>query len=305
MEEDTVIRVKSLSKGYKSKTVLTDLSFSIKKGDFYGILGKNGAGKTTLIECLYGALKPDKGKISVLGMSPFPRNRKLLAEIGIQEQRGAFIYRATAREHLETLARIYNCDLKRVDMLINRMGLKDVQDQRARLLSGGQQQKIALAAAVLNHPKILFLDEPTAALDVEARIDFLQQLQSLQEENTTIVYTTHYLEEAQNLCNMVNIIQNGSTVFEGTPKELIEITRSQTVLSLPYRETDFAFITKCKSVETVSRQNGFALIYTVNEGATLQELASYGVDLTGLVSHPAELQDAFVKISNSKSGENL
>nr|WP_081867251.1 ATP-binding cassette domain-containing protein [Bifidobacterium bombi] len=120
------------------------------------MLGKNGAGKSTLIECLYGALKPDKGRVSVLGLTPFPRNRKLLAEIGIQEQRGAFIYRATVKEHLETLARIFDCDLKRVDMLINRMGLQEVKDQRARLLSGGQQQKIALAAAVLNRPKVLF-----------------------------------------------------------------------------------------------------------------------------------------------------
>jgi ABC-2 type transport system ATP-binding protein len=154
MEDNVVISVESLSKGYKTKKVLNDLSFSVEKGDFHGILGKNGAGKSTLIECLYGALKPDKDRVSVLGLTPFPLNRKLLAEIGIQEQRGAFIYRATVKEHLETLARIFDCDLKRVDMLINRMGLQEVKDQRARLLSGGQQQKIALAAAVLNRPKV-------------------------------------------------------------------------------------------------------------------------------------------------------
>lgn len=183
------------------------------------------------------------------------------------------------------------------------MGLQEVKDQRARLLSDGQQQKIALAAAVLNRPKVLFLDEPTASLDVEARIVFLRQLRSLQEEDgTTVVYTTHYLEEAASLCNKVNIIQNGSIVFDGTPKMLIEMTGGQTALSLPYRQKDFTIIESLKTVESVAHQNDVTFIYTIDEGATLQELASHGIDLTGLVSHPAALQDAFMIVSNCESG---
>ena len=185
------------------------------------MLGPNGAGKTTLLEMLEGLRKPDAGQVTVLGEPVWPRNRGLQPRIGVQLQASAFFERLTAREQIHTFAALYRAPSSAADDWLERVGLEEKADTRVEDLSGGQAQRLSIACALVHDPELVFLDEPTAALDPQARRNLWDLLTDINETGRTVVLTTHYMDEAETLCDRVAIVDHGRLLQHDTPASLV------------------------------------------------------------------------------------
>lgn len=214
-----VVRVVGLTKRYGELTAVDDVSFSIRAGEAFGILGPNGAGKTTTLECIEGLLTPTAGAIRVLGMDIGRDAERIKRRIGVQLQASAYFDYLTLREILELFARVYDSDT-RAEELLATVGLQDRANTTVAKLSGGQQQRFAIAATLVNDPDIVFLDEPTAGLDAHARRGLWEFVRGLNSQGRTVVLTTHYIEEAEMLCDRVAIMDEGRIVALDTPLAL-------------------------------------------------------------------------------------
>jgi ABC-2 type transport system ATP-binding protein len=214
------IDVRDLALAYGDTKAVDGVSFSVAEGEFFGILGPNGAGKTTTLEIVEGLRRPDAGTVHVLGESPWPRNGRLLPRIGVQLQASAYFERLTAREQIHTFAALYDVPGDAADGWLDRVGLTDKGDTRTENLSGGQAQRLAIACALVHDPDLVFLDEPTAALDPQARRNLWDLLSGLSESGRTVVLTTHHLDEAEALCDRVAIMDHGRVLELDTPAEL-------------------------------------------------------------------------------------
>jgi ABC-2 type transport system ATP-binding protein len=214
------VEVHEIRKDYGDVTAVDGVTFEVQEGEFFGILGPNGAGKTTTLEIIEGLRKADGGRVSVFGESPWPRNQRLLPRIGVQLQASSFFERLTAREQIRTFASLYGVGVERADEMLETVGMTDKADTQSEKLSGGQKQRLAIACALVHDPELVFLDEPTAALDPQARHNLWDLLGGLRESNRTVVLTTHHLDEAEQLCDRVAIMDAGRILRLGTPAEL-------------------------------------------------------------------------------------
>jgi ABC-2 type transport system ATP-binding protein len=219
-----IVEIDDVRKRYGERNAVDGVTLSIEAGEFFGVLGPNGAGKSTLVEIVEGLRPADSGTVTVLGRTPWPRDLDLLARMGIQTQSSAFFTRHTAIEHLRRVAALHRVPRERADEVLQLVGLDEVAKTRVEKLSGGQRQRLAIASALTHEPELLFLDEPTAALDPLARKQFWGLLRMLSAVGRTIVYTTHHLDEAEALCDRVAIIQSGRIVAVDTPAGLRERT---------------------------------------------------------------------------------
>jgi ABC-2 type transport system ATP-binding protein len=210
-----------IHKTYGDVRAVAGVSLTIEAGEFFGILGPNGAGKTTLVEILMGLRRPDAGSVTVLGLSPWPRNVALLPMVGVTVQSPAFFTRLTAAEHLRTIAALYGVGDARADEVLALVGLTDRAGTRVDRLSGGQRQRLAIAGALCHDPRVLFLDEPTAGVDPRARRELWDLLAGLKARGRTVIYTTHHLDEAAALCDRVAIIDRGGVVALDSPRALV------------------------------------------------------------------------------------
>ena len=215
-----VISVESLTKRYDELTAVDDISFSVQEGEIFGILGPNGAGKTTTLECVEGLVEPTAGSISVLGMDIASNAEAIKRRIGIQLQASAYFDYLTLREILDLFAMIYDCRVS-ADELLATVDLQSRADTTVARLSGGQQQRFAIAATLVNNPELVFLDEPTSGLDPQARRSLWQLVKTMNENGRTVVVTTHYMEEAEFLCDRVAIMDQGQIVALDTPGALV------------------------------------------------------------------------------------
>ncbi|WP_067458688.1 ABC transporter ATP-binding protein [Actinomadura macra] len=215
------IEVGELRKRYGDVRAVDGVTFGVDEGEFFGILGPNGAGKTTTLEIIEGLREADGGEVSVLGMRPWPRNPKLLPRIGVQLQASSFFERLTAREQLRTFGSLYGVPARRADTMLETVGLTDKADVRVEQLSGGQAQRLSIACALVHDPELVFLDEPTAALDPQARRNLWDVLKKINTEGRTIVLTTHYMDEAEILCDRVAIMDAGRVLRLGPPATLV------------------------------------------------------------------------------------
>ncbi|MER8185371.1 ABC transporter ATP-binding protein [Kitasatospora sp. NPDC094015] len=197
------------------------MSLSVESGEFYGILGPNGAGKTTTLEILEGIRELDEGRVELLGLSPWPRNSALLPRIGVQFQASAFFVKLTARETIRTFASFYGVGPKRADAMLERVGLTESAGVQTEKMSGGQAQRLSIACAIVHDPELLFLDEPTTGLDPQARRNLWDLLRDINAEGRTVVLTTHYLDEAEVLCDRVSVMDHGKVLKTGTPAALV------------------------------------------------------------------------------------
>ncbi|MEV6611598.1 ABC transporter ATP-binding protein [Kutzneria sp. NPDC051319] len=222
-----IIEVEGLRKRYGPRKAVDGVTLSVHEGEFFGVLGPNGAGKSTLVEIVEGLRPADSGSVRVFGRSPWPRDLDLLARLGIQTQSSAFFTRHTAREHLRRVAALHRISRSRADEVLTLVGLDESADTRVEKLSGGQRQRLAIASALTHDPEILFLDEPTAALDPLARKQLWGLLKSLSDR--TVIYTTHHLDEAEHLCDRVAILHRGQIVAVDTPSALRERTGAATL----------------------------------------------------------------------------
>src|ERR1700739_3834569 len=215
----SILQVENLVKRYGEVAAVSGVSFSVEEGEVFGLLGPNGAGKTTTVEILEGLRDPDSGHVSVCGLNPQRESTALKHEIGASLQSTSLPDKIRVMEALRLFASFYKRGRK-PEELLKRFGLEEKRNAFYSQLSGGQKQRLALAMALVNDPQVLFLDEPTAGLDPQVRREIYDIIEELKREKKTIVLTTHYIEEAERLCDRVAIVDQGKVIAMGTPREL-------------------------------------------------------------------------------------
>jgi len=228
MNPKTVIQLENITKFYRGTTepAVNNISLQIPENAIFGLLGPNGAGKTTTINMLCGLLKPTRGEIRVNGLLLPDHVKKIRQEIGVVPQDIALYPTLTANENLRFFGNMYGLKgttlKKRIAQCLHLLGLEEKAQRKVKTYSGGMKRRLNLIAGILHQPKILFLDEPTVGIDVQSRNVILTYLKELNGEGTTIIYTSHYLEEAENLCTHIAIIDYGEIIIEGRPEQLIQ-----------------------------------------------------------------------------------
>jgi ABC-2 type transport system ATP-binding protein len=224
MSESAIV-IEHLAKKYQDVTALDDLNLQVAKGELFGLLGPNGAGKTTTINILCGLIKPTKGSAQILGYDVQKETSKVKEHIGVCTQETAIYPYLTAVENLELFGNLHTLDQKtlktRSTMLLDKMGLAEDAKRKASKYSGGMKRRLSLALALIHDPEIAFLDEPTVAMDPQSRHAVWDFIKDQKSRGKTVILTTHYMEEAEELCDRVGIIDHGKLIALGTPKQLI------------------------------------------------------------------------------------
>ncbi|MYV40458.1 ATP-binding cassette domain-containing protein [Streptomyces sp. SID1328] len=297
---ETVVALDGVSKRYGEVTALDGVCLEVRRGEFFGILGPNGAGKTTLVEIVEGMREADSGAVTVFGRSPWPRDIALLARIGVQTQASAFFARLTAAEHLRTVAALYGMAPEAAKTALERVGLTEKANARIDHLSGGQRQRLAVATALLNEPELIFLDEPTAALDPEARRELWELLRSLRSEGRTIICTTHYLDEAEALCDRVAIIAGGRVVALDSPRSLIRALAAPTRLLVPADKVSPEAALALAGVDRATVQGADLAIETTVPNRVLPALGDL-VDIDSVSVRTPTLEDAYLSLTGTGS----
>jgi len=218
---DPVIVAKNLKKRYEDINAVNGISFEVRRGEIFGMLGPNGAGKTTTVEILEGMRDADSGEAYVNGINVKENPTAVKAIIGVQLQQNAFFDNLNLAEIVELYAQLYDSSVDPIEIL-SRVGLADRKGAMYKQLSGGQKQRLSIAVALVNDPVVLFLDEPTTGLDPQARRSLWALIQGIQKAGSTIVLTTHYMEEAEELCDRIAIVENGEIIALDTPDALID-----------------------------------------------------------------------------------
>jgi ABC-2 type transport system ATP-binding protein len=285
-----VLEVRELVKQYPGVRAVDGVSFSIAEGQCFGLLGPNGAGKTTTVEMMEGVTQPTSGQVLYRGE---PLGVRFRAEAGIQFQKTALQDFLTVRETLTLFTRLYP-RRRDVDELIVTCALEQVAHRDNRKLSGGQMQRLLLAIALANDPRVLFLDEPTTGLDPQARHNFWELIRSIKAEGRTVLLTTHYMEEAYYLCDVIAIMDRGLIVTEGSPARLLEQHFDDVVLELP-RE-DFRGETADFPLPVLVASDRIEISTGDVEGA-LHALLGRGVPLKRLRIRPRNLEDLFLELT--------
>jgi ABC-2 type transport system ATP-binding protein len=227
MSQTAIIQIENLTKIFKNATepAVDNISFSINKNEIFGLLGPNGAGKTTTISILCGLFAPTSGRVTIEGKNLQTQASLIKKIIGIVPQDIALYPTLTAKENLQFYGSMYGlqgADLRdKIEVWLNKLGLKDAAKRKIATFSGGMKRRVNLIAGVLHQPKILFLDEPTVGVDVQSRNVIIEHLKEINASGTTIIYTSHHMEEAENFCTMVCIIDNGKILIQGSPADLI------------------------------------------------------------------------------------
>ncbi|SES79406.1 ABC transporter ATP-binding protein [Thalassotalea agarivorans] len=284
-----LLQVTDLSKHYKEVKAVDEISFSIQAGQCFGLLGPNGAGKTTTIEMLEGIIAPTSGSIVYKGK---PITRDIANEIGIQFQHTALQDFLTVKETLQLFASFYEQTVS-IESLIEVCDLADFLDRDNRLLSGGQRQRLLLAIALINDPQIVFLDEPTTGLDPQARRNFWTLIKRIKAQGKTVVLTTHYMDEAEQLCDHIVIVDKGKIIESGSPRQLLNRHFDKVFMYLPSEHIDQAL-----AQEHQWQVNGDSVeIQTQDVEETLSLLLSKGASLEGLHVKSANLDDLFLKLT--------
>jgi ABC-2 type transport system ATP-binding protein len=298
-----VIVVNELRKAYGTTVAVDGISFQVEQGEFFGILGPNGAGKTTTLEVLEGLRQADSGGLSVFGLPPWPRNPALLPRMGVQLQSSSFFERLTAREQIRTFASLYDVPARRADQMLGVVGLDEQASVRAEKLSGGQAQRLSIACALVHDPELVFLDEPTGALDPQARRNLWDLLRQINSDGRTVVLTTHHMDEAETLCDRVAIMDHGKVLELGAPAALVREIDSPVRISIEsglLTADDAAALAGPRAAEqsgTGVTDDGVSLTIATREaGAVLAGLADRNA-LGGLRVQGATLEDVFLQLT--------
>jgi len=292
----SVIDVSDLRKSYGGQVAVDGVTFSVEEGERFGILGPNGAGKTTTLEIIEGLRPADGGEVTLLGAPPWPRRADLLRRVGVQLQASAFFEKLTAGEQVRTFADLYGAPRARAGELLDEVGLADRDGTRTEDLSGGQKQRLSLACALVHDPEVVFLDEPTASLDPQARRNLWDLLGRLNASGRTVVLTTHHMDEAEALCDRVAIMDHGRVLALDTPAALVR------GLGAPVRVTVLADAIPLVDAEAIEGADAVHLdrdsltLTTTRPEAVLAELARRGA-LEGLQVHGATLEDVFLDLT--------
>jgi ABC-2 type transport system ATP-binding protein len=290
------IVAKDLRKRYGDVNAVDGVSLTVEDGEFFGILGPNGAGKTTTLEIIEGLRQADGGEISVFGQSPWPRNGALLPRMGVQLQASAFFERLTAREQLRTFGSLYGVSGRTADAMLETVGLTDKADTLVEKLSGGQVQRLSIACALVHEPELVFLDEPTAALDPQARRNLWDVLRAINTDGRTIVLTTHYMDEAEILCDRVAIMDRGQILRSGPPAALVRDLNASARVSVASGAISVEDARTLPGADEVTDDDVSVAIATHDAALVVKGLAERGA-LEGVQIKGATLEDVFLDLT--------
>ncbi|MBN1190372.1 MAG: ABC transporter ATP-binding protein [Dehalococcoidales bacterium] len=301
----TVIDVKNLKKTYGKVKAVEDVSFQVRAGEIFGLLGPNGAGKTTTVECLQGLRQPDSADIRILGFDPRHQVHELRRHIGSQLQQSALPDRLKVWEALDLFSSV-NQRSSNWETLLEQWGLADKRSSSFSSLSGGQRQRLFIALALVNNPEIVFLDEMTTGLDPGARRTAWELIRTIRDKGATIVLVTHFMEEAERLCDRIAIVDRGKVVAIDSPQSLITGSASsvQVVFSVN-NGTNLDFLRGIPQVKNIARKG--ARIEVEGNGPVLAlvaaSLVEHGIVPSDLKIEQPNLEDIFLKITGRSSGD--
>ncbi|EKR72023.1 ABC transporter, ATP-binding protein [Leptospira noguchii str. 2006001870] len=299
--EESLIEVQNVTKRFKNTIAVNDLSLQIRKGEFVALLGPNGAGKTTLIEMLEGIQKPDSGSISILGTTWKKNETFLRSKVGLALQETRFMDRITVQETLNLFGTFYKSKKERLNEILELINLEEKQKTYVGNLSGGQRQRLALGISILNYPEILFLDEPTTGLDPGARRDIWKILDRLRQNKTTMILTTHYMEEAETLCEKIIIMDHGKILDQGSLMDLLGKTEGEEIIQLSMQDgsNPESWIPPCKFFWDPSKLEARIYVSSITEylPELMQTISASGKKLNTLECHKKTLDDIFLSMT--------
>jgi ABC-2 type transport system ATP-binding protein len=309
----SLLKVERLSKSFGAVRAVDSVSFEVRPGEIYGLLGPNGAGKTTSISMISGLLKPDSGEVFVAGASFWSDSQKAKSIMGVVPQELAIYEELSGRENLEfwgRMAGLSSGDAKsRAVELLGALSLTDRAQDAVKTYSGGMKRRINLGCALLHRPKLLLLDEPTVGIDPQARLNILEFIRNLRATGTAILYTTHYLEEAESLCQRIGIINHGRLLAEGTFSELQERLGGDRVFVL---EADFknsspegwnGFNQRFRVIQKTEKQLVVAAIGTRDPSDCLKDLLNLPVHVENVTLKRPSLNDVFLQLTGRELRE--
>jgi ABC-2 type transport system ATP-binding protein len=301
---DPIIQVEGLCKNYGTVAALRGVSFAVEEGEVFGLLGPNGAGKTSTVEILEGMRSPDKGVARVCGMDPEKSGEKFKEQIGAVLQSTSLPDKLRVKEAIDLFAHFYSRRAN-TDELLKRFQLEEKRDAFYSTLSGGQKQRLALAMALVNDPQVLFLDEPTAGLDPQVRREIYDIIEELKRSKKTILLTTHYIEEAERLCDRVAIVDYGLVIATGTPRELK--SKSAGTTRIEVRLAKPALDGAVGHLEGVSDCREFEGTYVLHSArppqtivALVKKLEAENNELQSLEMFSPSLEDVFVELTGRR-----
>jgi ABC-2 type transport system ATP-binding protein len=298
-EAGPALVVEHLRKTYPGTVAVDDVSFTVEDGEIFGILGPNGAGKTTTVECVIGLRTPDSGTIRVMAFDPRVDRAQVQAIVGAQLQASALQPKLRVAEILDLYRSFYR-DPADVGELLDALGLREKRSAYYKSLSGGQKQRLSLALALVGQPKIAILDEMTTGLDPQARRDTWELIEGVRDRGVTVVLVTHYMDEAERLCDRVALVDEGRIVALDTPTALAEQAGGgKRVRFVPSRPFDDRPLTELPEVTSLERQGHHVLVNGTGDlvNAVILTLARAGVTANEVEVQSATLEDAFVKLT--------
>lgn len=301
---EPIIRVENLYKSYGAVEAVRGVSFAVAEGEVFGLLGPNGAGKTSTVEILEGLRTPDRGLVRVCGLDPEKSGAEFKERIGAVLQSTSLPDKLHVKEAIELFAHFYH---RRADTheLLKRFQLDEKRDASYDHLSGGQKQRLALAMALVNDPQVVFLDEPTAGLDPQVRREIYDIIEQLKREKKTILLTTHYIEEAERLCDRVAIVDYGRVIALGTPRQLKQgsagTTRIEVRLARPMTDGRLA---RLEGVSDCREFDGAYILHSTRPPQTIvalvKELETEKNELQSLEMFSPSLEDVFIELTGRR-----
>jgi len=295
-----MIEVKNLTKKYKNNIAVNNISFDVKKGEIFGLLGENGAGKTTTLEMIEGLRKPTSGQISILGIDIEQNSNKIKEFIGVQLQSSAYYNNLNLEEILILFGTLYK---KKIDpgKLLTKVNLLHKRKNDVNNLSGGQKQRFSIAASMVNDPEIVFLDEPTTGLDPLARRNLWKLITEIKSQGKTIILTTHYLEEAEILCDRIAIMESGNILLMGKTHELIEKTKNPFKIVFHNENLNNEAIVEIKKlgklVPILGKNNYFELFLQTQNNVNKATKIIQETNPESFIVSRATLEDLFIELT--------
>ncbi len=309
MPENYAIYVRDLHKSYEAFEAVKGIDFEVRQGEVFGLLGPNGAGKTTTVEILEGLRPRTSGEVRVLDFDPDRQKQELKQRIGVCLQATNLPDKITVQEALQLFAAFYNQTVSGTGLL-KRLQLWEKKDAAYQTLSGGQKQRLAIALALINDPQLIFLDEPTSGLDPQVRLEIRDLLLELKAEKKTILMTTHYIEEAEKLCDRVAIVDTGKIVAMGTPRELQEKSAAQSAIEIaltkPWMDGSLPeWPDAIRSALSEDRKR--IAVNSARPARTLVEMIKWidaqGLELDDVRLNRPTLEDVFIELTGKKLRE--
>lgn len=305
---NNIIEVKNLTKSYKKLKAIDDLSFEVKEGEILGLLGPNGSGKSTTINCLLSLLNFQKGSIKIFGEEMTPTSYDIKSKIGVIFQEISVFDELTVYENIDYFCGLYIKDKKErkkcIEDAIELVGLNDFKKFYPKQLSGGLLRRLNIACGIAHKPKLIFLDEPTVAVDPQSRNNILDGIKKLRENGSTILYTTHYMEEVEILCNRIIILDKGKIIAEGTSDELKKKANIEEKITIELNDIDSKIIEEIEKLKTVDnvKFNDNTLVITYKQGKNnLGELIDFlkenNVTYNKIFSERPTLNDVFLELT--------